>query len=119
MTRLLAAALLAGTALAFSLSAHADDLVTNDRAGAADAPNKLVFALPSWQNQSFSAVQNPLWKSMHVPGIPAGHVNVNAHVRGARLEDRNIRALRAEIRTLQGLRQTLRCRRRTLRTERR
>ena len=31
----------------------------NDRAGAADAPNKLIFALPSWQNQSFSAV--PAW----------------------------------------------------------
>ncbi len=59
MTRHIAAALLAGTALAFSLSAFADDLVTNDRAGLATAPNKLVFALPSWQSHTFSAV--PAW----------------------------------------------------------
>ena len=57
MTRLLAA-LLATTALAFT-SAYADDLVTNDRAGLADAPNKLVFALPAWQSHTFSAV--PAW----------------------------------------------------------
>ena len=59
MTRSLARALLATTALAFSMSAYADDLVTNDRAGLADAPNKLVFSLPAWQSHTFSAV--PAW----------------------------------------------------------
>jgi multiple sugar transport system substrate-binding protein len=39
--------------------AAADDLVTNERAGTADAPNKLVFALPAWESPSFSAV--PAW----------------------------------------------------------
>jgi len=31
-------------------------------------------------NQSFSAVQNPKWASMDIPGIPAGHVNVDVKI---------------------------------------
>jgi peptide/nickel transport system substrate-binding protein len=31
-------------------------------------------------NASFSVVQNPHWASMHIPGIPAGHVNVNVKI---------------------------------------
>ena len=31
-------------------------------------------------NQSFSVVQNPHWSSIHIPGIPAGHVNVNVKI---------------------------------------
>ena len=28
-------------------------------------------------NASYSVVQNPHWAAMNIPGIPAGHVNVN------------------------------------------
>ena len=31
-------------------------------------------------NQSYDVVQNPLWKSMNVPGIPAGHVDVDVTI---------------------------------------
>ena len=31
-------------------------------------------------NQSYDVVQNPLWKSMNVPGIPGGHVNVDVTI---------------------------------------
>jgi peptide/nickel transport system substrate-binding protein len=31
-------------------------------------------------NASFSVVQNPHWASMNIPGIPAGHVNVNVKI---------------------------------------
>jgi peptide/nickel transport system substrate-binding protein len=31
-------------------------------------------------NASFSEVQNPHWASMNIPGIPAGHVNVNVKI---------------------------------------
>jgi peptide/nickel transport system substrate-binding protein len=31
-------------------------------------------------NQSYDVVRNPLWPSMHVPGIPAGHVDVDVKV---------------------------------------
>jgi peptide/nickel transport system substrate-binding protein len=31
-------------------------------------------------NQSFSLVRNPKWASMNVPGIPAGHVDVNVKI---------------------------------------
>ena len=44
-------------------------------------------------NQSYDVVQNPLWKSMNVPGIPAGHVNVR---RDDQLERVRQRAVGAE-----------------------
>jgi peptide/nickel transport system substrate-binding protein len=31
-------------------------------------------------NASFSAVKNPQWAKMNIPGIPAGHVNVNVKI---------------------------------------
>ncbi len=31
-------------------------------------------------NASFSLVKNPEWSKMNIPGIPAGHVNVNAKI---------------------------------------
>ena len=31
-------------------------------------------------NQSFSVVKNPYWAKMNIPGIPAGHVNVNVKI---------------------------------------
>jgi peptide/nickel transport system substrate-binding protein len=31
-------------------------------------------------NASFSVVQNPHWAAMNIPGIPAGHVNVNVKI---------------------------------------
>ena len=31
-------------------------------------------------NQSFSAVKNPYWAKEEIPGIPAGHVNINAKI---------------------------------------
>jgi len=31
-------------------------------------------------NQSYSVVKNPHWASMNIPGIPAGHVNVNVKI---------------------------------------
>jgi peptide/nickel transport system substrate-binding protein len=31
-------------------------------------------------NQSYDVVQNPMWKSLHVPGIPSGHVDVNVTI---------------------------------------
>jgi len=31
-------------------------------------------------NQSFSLVRNPEWSKMNIPGIPAGHVNVNVKI---------------------------------------
>jgi multiple sugar transport system substrate-binding protein len=52
-----AIAVAAASMVAFPV--FAEDLVTNERAGLADAPNKLVFALPAWESPSFSAV--PAW----------------------------------------------------------
>jgi len=31
-------------------------------------------------NQSYDVVQNPLWASMHIPGIPSGHVDVDVKI---------------------------------------
>ena len=31
-------------------------------------------------NASYSVVQNPHWAQMNIPGIPAGHVNVNVKI---------------------------------------
>ena len=59
MKSLIGRALAALAASAFAFPVFAQDLVTNDRAGLPDAPNKLVFALPAWESPSFSAV--PAW----------------------------------------------------------
>jgi peptide/nickel transport system substrate-binding protein len=31
-------------------------------------------------NASYSVVQNPHWAAIHIPGIPAGHVNINVKI---------------------------------------
>ena len=40
-------------------------------------PYKITNIVP---NQSYSLVQNPKWSSMNIPGIPAGHVDVNVKI---------------------------------------
>ena len=40
-------------------------------------PYKLANIVP---NQSYSAILNPDWSKMNIPGIPAGHVNVNVKI---------------------------------------
>jgi peptide/nickel transport system substrate-binding protein len=40
-------------------------------------PYKVTNIVP---NTSFTAVQNPLWAKMNIPGIPAGHVTIDAKI---------------------------------------
>jgi peptide/nickel transport system substrate-binding protein len=40
-------------------------------------PYKITNIVP---NQSYSLVRNPKWTSMNIPGIPAGHVDVNVKI---------------------------------------
>jgi peptide/nickel transport system substrate-binding protein len=40
-------------------------------------PYKITNIVP---NASFSLVKNPEWSKMNIPGIPAGHVNVNVKI---------------------------------------
>jgi peptide/nickel transport system substrate-binding protein len=40
-------------------------------------PYKIVNVVP---NQSFSVVKNPNWSKAQIPGIPAGHVNVDVKI---------------------------------------
>jgi peptide/nickel transport system substrate-binding protein len=40
-------------------------------------PYKITNIVP---NQSYKLVQNPQWSKMNIPGIPAGHVNVNVKI---------------------------------------